>query len=90
MGNRPVMEVTTGLAGEFLGLRYKSGSVVPWALDLTVWGGHRQRERNGAGLGERRINILCRYILWYVFEFYIHIIFTISYFVTQYVSQQQQ
>jgi hypothetical protein len=51
MGNRPVMEVTTGLAGEFLGLRYKSGSVVPWALDLTVWGGHRQRERNGTGFG---------------------------------------
>jgi len=32
MGNRPVIEVTTGLAGEFLCLRYKSGSVVPWAL----------------------------------------------------------
>jgi hypothetical protein len=42
MGNRPVIEVTTGLAGEFLGLRYKSGCVVPR-------GGHRQRERNGTG-----------------------------------------
>jgi hypothetical protein len=29
MGNRPVIEVTTG---EFLSLRYKSGFVVPWAL----------------------------------------------------------
>jgi len=47
MGNRPVIEVTTGLAGEFLGLRYKSGSVVPRALDLTVWGGQRRREWNG-------------------------------------------
>ena len=49
MGNRPVIEVTTGLAGEFLGLRYKSGSVVPRALGWTVWSGHRQRERNGTG-----------------------------------------
>jgi hypothetical protein len=54
MGNRPVIEVTTGLAGEFLGLRYKSGSVVPWALDLTVWSGvewPQATERNGAGFG---------------------------------------
>jgi hypothetical protein len=47
MGNRPVIEVTTGLAGEFLSLRYKSGSVVPWASDSTVWAGRRNWEWNG-------------------------------------------
>jgi hypothetical protein len=39
-----------------------------------VWSGHRQRERNGTGFGYRRFNILCPYILCFIYIYiYIYI-----------------
>ena len=87
MGNRPVMEVTTGLAGEFLGLRYKSGSVVPWALHLTVWSGHRQGSEmvRGSVTGGSMFCVLTFYVI--CMSFYVHIICIISCFVTYTASE---